>query len=176
MIPPAKANAGWPNWASSWVSIHLVERTGPMFGACWHWYIASSRVMSPSIGSSKTMSACPRPLWGLAAGSLPILTAKAGRFGGVPPGALAPVSGHTAVEATVVGGVVVVVAGTVEGVVVVEEGDEAFLAPCAGLKTTNAVTAAAAMTAAPLPPISQPRRLELRRCAWAGRCLGTRCS
>lgn len=133
--------------------------------------------MLPSIGSSKTMSAWVRPLCGLAAGSLPILTASAGRAGGVPPGAGAPVSGHVgAAGGTVVdvdGAVVVagrVVAGALVGV------DVAAFDGVAVRPTSATTTATAAATQNPPMPISK-RPFEMpRRRAWAGRALVTRSS
>ncbi len=54
-----------------------------------------NRVMPPSTGSSYTMSARSSPACGRASGRFSIFTARTGRFGIVPCGAGAPVSGQT---------------------------------------------------------------------------------
>src|SRR5438876_900280 len=53
-----------------------------------------NRVIPASTGSSNTMSAAPRPVWGRDSGRFSTLTASAGRFGTSPPGAIWPVNGH----------------------------------------------------------------------------------
>src|SRR5947209_1186164 len=69
-------------------------RTGSIRDADEHWYTAMKRVMPASTGSSNTMSASFRPVWGRDSGRFSTLTASAGRFGTAPPGAICPVSGH----------------------------------------------------------------------------------
>ncbi len=43
------------------MSMFRAERIGPTSGALWHWKTAANRVIPPSTGSSKTMSAWFEP-------------------------------------------------------------------------------------------------------------------
>ena len=67
LMPPTWTRRGAPNWVRMPMSMFRAERTGPTNGAFWHWKMATKRVIPPSTGSSKTMSALSRPVWGRAA-------------------------------------------------------------------------------------------------------------
>ncbi len=60
-MPPACTNSGWESWERMPASGSRAERRSPTNRDPWHWNTASRRVMAPSTGSSKTMSAWLRP-------------------------------------------------------------------------------------------------------------------
>ena len=62
-MPPTLTRSGRPNCPED---ADVDVAGGPdrsHLGASWHWKTATKRVMPPSTGSSKTMSAASRPLW-----------------------------------------------------------------------------------------------------------------
>ncbi len=67
-IPPTCAKSGVPSWPRMPMSMLRAERAGPMSETFWHWKTAAYRVMPPSTGSSKTMSAWSSPAWGRPSG------------------------------------------------------------------------------------------------------------
>ncbi len=67
-MPPAWTKRGSENWERMPASGWRADRMSPTSGAPWHWYTASSRVMAPSTGSSKTTSAWLSPEDGRSSG------------------------------------------------------------------------------------------------------------
>ena len=67
-MPPTWTRMGLLSWSRICRSTTRAERMGPMSGGLWHWNTAAKRVMPPSTGSSKTMSASLSPVWGRASG------------------------------------------------------------------------------------------------------------
>ena len=65
-IPPTWARSGVPNWPRMPMSMLRADRIGPTTLVPWHWKTAAKRVIPPSTGSSKTMSALLSPVWGRA--------------------------------------------------------------------------------------------------------------
>ena len=59
---------GWLRRSTIPWSACRAERIGPTSGAYWHWNTTTRRVMNPSTGSSKTMSALSIPDQGRAVG------------------------------------------------------------------------------------------------------------
>ena len=68
LMPPTCASSGLPSCPRMPMSMLRAERTGPISADVWHWNTAAKRVMPPSTGSSKMMSALSRPDWGRPAG------------------------------------------------------------------------------------------------------------
>jgi hypothetical protein len=67
-MPPAWAKIGSESWERIPTSGSRAERTSPTRAGAWHWKTATRRVMAPSIGSSKTMSAWLSPSEGRSPG------------------------------------------------------------------------------------------------------------
>ena len=60
-MPPTCTRMGLLSWSRICRSTARAERMGPIRAGLWHWNTAAKRVMPPSTGSSKTMSAWSRP-------------------------------------------------------------------------------------------------------------------
>ena len=150
LIEPTWIRIGWLSRSAIPWSAWRAERIGPTSEASWHWKTATSRVMNPSTGSSKTMSALSIPDQGLACRVVVDLEGECRTPGDLPPGAGVPVSGQTGGPGLVTLCEIVEVVGAV---VVVASSPSVFfeVAPSAHSRTTSAITRTSATCPIPAP-------------------------